>query len=112
MRKFCAIFLLTGCAALAPVVQDVRLSDRQLTLVMSDGSTCKADWRAGPGQICGYGYQVTVDQHPNPLRQLTAGLVLALGGKGIQPPMAEVVLTDARGHESRFTLPKPVDLTD
>lgn len=110
MRKLLAFTLLSACAAMPAQVQDLRLSDRALTIAMSDGTACHADWRAGPGEACGYHYEVQVDQTANPLRKIADGLVLALGSQNMLAPMAKVTLTDAQGRTLTFVSPKPVEL--
>lgn len=110
MRKLLAFTLLAACAAMPAQVQDVRLSDTTLTIAMTNGTACHADWRAGPGEACGYHYEVQLDQTANPLRKIAEGLVLALGGQNILAPMAKVTLTDAQGHALTYISPKPVAL--
>lgn len=120
MRKMLAVLVLGGCAGLTapPVPQAARLSSEVLTLTLSDGTICRADWVAagGAGQFrdCGpgFGYAVTVVRNPNLLRQLFTGLTEALGAEGVVPPMAEVVITDAMGRDHVFVSPPPVDLSD
>jgi hypothetical protein len=117
MRKFLGLMLLAGCAMplAAPVPQAARLSSDVLTVTLSDGTTCRANWAAagGAGRLdpCGpgYGYAVRVVENPNVLRQLFTGLTAALGAEGAVPPMAEVVITDAAGVERVFVSPPPVD---
>ncbi len=105
---------LSACAAAPgqPVPQDVRLTDTDLVLRLSDGTQCRTTWAGAPqGRLdgCGpgYGYAVTVAEDPNLLRQLVEGLVLALGGAGLLAPMAEVVITDPAGIDHVFTSPPP-----
>ena len=120
MKKFLApvlpiVLALAACAA--PVVpsanaqlQSVRLSDRELTLVLQNGTRCMIDWRKQPVgrmETCGpgYGYAVHVDPNPNVLRQLVEGVVLALGGSGLLTPMAEVVITGPGGTDEVYSFP-------
>lgn len=120
MRKLLMVLALGGCAGLqtAPVPQAARLSNETLTLVLSDGSACKAAWAASGGagrfETCGpgFGYAVNVVQNPNLLRKLFTGLTDALGAEGAVPPMAEVVITDAMGRDHVFVSPPPADLSD
>lgn len=120
MRWMAGLLVLGGCAAvdMAPVPQSARLSAEVLTLVLSDGSVCKAPWAeaggAGRFQDCGpgFGYAVDVVENPNLLRQLFTGLTEALGAEGHVPPMAEVVITDAMGRDHVFVSPPPADLSD
>ncbi len=107
-----------GCSALdtGPVPQTARLSPDVLTLTLSDGTICRADWVAAPvGRLedCGpgFGYVVQVVEDPNLLRQLFTGLTKALGADGHVPPMAEVVITDAMGRDHVFVSPPPDALT-
>lgn len=117
MRWLIGILALGGCAALqtTPVPQTARLSANTLTLVLSDGTVCKADWVAssGAGRLdpCGpgFGYAVEVVENPNLLRQLFTGLTEALGADGLAAPMAEVVITDATGRDHVFVSPPPAD---
>ncbi len=79
-------------------------------LRLSDGTTCRTDWQAAPvGRLegCGpgYGYAVTVADRPNLVRQLAEGLVLALGGRNVLAPLAEVVITDPAGIDTVFVSP-------
>jgi hypothetical protein len=120
MRWMIGCLALAGCAALetAPVPQAARLSSEVLTLTLSDGTTCRADWAAAGGagrfDACepGFGYAVNVVENPNLLRQLFTGLTEALGADGAVPPMAEVVITDATGRDHVFVSPPPLNLSD
>ncbi|MEZ5796179.1 MAG: hypothetical protein R3D63_00960 [Paracoccaceae bacterium] len=112
MKRLAPILLLSACVAASgpPVPQSVRLTDQALVLSLSDGARCSVDWAAAPvGRLdgCGpgYGYAVTVEDNPNILRQLVQGIVLALGGRGVLAPMAEVVITDPAGIDHVFTSP-------
>lgn len=115
MRWMIAALALAGCAALqtGPVPQAARLSAEVLTLTLSDGTVCRANWAVagGAGRLepCGpgYGYAVTVVENPNILRQLFTGLTEALGAEGTVAPMAEVVITDAMGRDHVFVSPPP-----
>ena len=109
MRKLMAVLLLGGCAALpvSPVPREARLSAEVLTLVLSDGTTCRADWASsgGAGRFAdcgpGFAYAVEVVEKPNPLRQVVQALI----GEGALAPMAEVVITDAAGRAHVFVSP-------
>jgi hypothetical protein len=113
MRKILVLMLLAGCAGVVgnPQPQAARLSADVLTLTLSDGTVCRADWAAavGAGRLddCGpgYGYAVKVVENPNILRQLFTGLVAALGAEGVSPPLAEVVITDPAGMDWVFVSP-------
>nr|WP_241741495.1 hypothetical protein [Gemmobacter straminiformis] len=115
-RSVLLLGLLAGCAAAggAAVPQAARLSGETLTLSLSDGSVCRAPWKAegGAGRLegcgAGYDYRVTEVAKPNLLRQLFVGVTDALGAEGAVPPMAEVVVTGA-GRDWRFVSPPPVD---
>lgn len=114
MRALIPLVVLAGCAGLpAPQPQAARLSADVLTVTLTDGSVCRADWRAGAGRLapCGPGYdwQVEVVRDPNILRQLAEGALGALGGADLLAPMAVVTLTDPRGAVFRFASPPPVD---
>jgi hypothetical protein len=107
-----------GCAPVGigmAVPASARLSADVLTVTLSDGSVCRADWAANGGigrmETCGagYGYAVNVVEKPNILRQLAVGIVDALGADGALPPLAEVVLTDASGRDYSFVSPPPVE---
>jgi hypothetical protein len=120
MRKLLVVLALSGCVGLqaTPVPQAARLSAEVLTLTLSDGTVCRANWAAsgsaGRFENCGagFGYAVTVVENPNLLRQLFSGLTEALGADGAVPPMAEVVITDAMGRDHVFVSPPPLDLSD
>lgn len=113
--------MMMGLAACAPgaagmaVPVSARLSAQVLTVSLSDGSICRADWAAagGVGRMdncgAGYGYAVSVVEKPNLLRQLAVGIVAALGADGALAPLAEVVLTDASGRDYSFVSPPPAD---
>jgi opacity protein-like surface antigen len=115
------MILAVGLAACAPaaigmaVPTAARLSADVLTVTLSDGSVCRADWAAsgGNGRMddcgAGYGYAVTVVEKPNILRQLAVGIVDALGADGALAPLAELVLTDASGRDYSFVSPPPVE---
>lgn len=120
MRWMIGILALGGCVGLqpVPVPQAARLSAEVLTLSLSDGTVCRANWAAAGGagrfESCGpgFGYAVNVVENPNLLRQLFTGLTAALGADGAVPPMAEVVITDANGRDHVFVSPPPTDLSD
>lgn len=117
MRKLLVVMLLSGCAMplATPAPQAARLSTEVLTLTLTDGTICRANWatEGGAGRLepCGpgYGYSVRVVENPNILRQLFTGLTTALGAEGAVPPMAEVVITDPAGVDSVFVSPPPSD---
>ncbi len=120
MRWMIGVLALGGCAALQapPVPQAARLSPEVLTLTLTDGTICKAGWKAAGGagrfEDCGpgFGYAVNVVENPNILRQLFTGLAEALGAEGTVAPMAEVVITDATGRDHMFVSPPPSNLSD
>ena len=113
MRWMILPVLLGACVATGGTVepQAARLSAEVLTLTLSDGTVCRADWQAngGVGRMddCGpgFGYVVTPVADPNLARQMFAGMVQALGAEGHLPPMAEVVITDAMGRDHVFVSP-------
>jgi hypothetical protein len=117
MIRFLPILLIAGCAVVQgnAVPQAARLSSDVLTVTLSDGSTCRADWVAsgGSGRLeecgAGYGYAVKLIENPNMLRQIFTGLTRALGAEGAVPPLAEVVITDAAGIDTVFVSPPPVE---
>lgn len=123
MRRFgfAVMVVLAGCSALPGQPdpnarpQSARLSETLLTVSLSDGTICRAEWRAagGAGRLepCGqgFGYAVKEVQNPNILRQLFTSLTKALGAEGSVPPMAEVVITDAAGIDTVFVSPPPVE---
>ena len=124
MRTGSIGLMFAGLAACAPlavgmaVPASARLSAEVLTVTLSDGSVCRANWAASGGvgrmEECGagFGYAVTVVQKPNILRQLAVGIVEALGAEGALAPMAEVVLTDASGRDYSFVSPPPLPNSD
>jgi hypothetical protein len=119
MRKVLLLTLLAGCAAVGqPVPQAARLSSEVLTLTLSDGTVCRADWAAagGTGRLepCGPGYDYAVDvvENPNLLSQIFTGLTEALGAEGAVAPLAEVTITDPAGRTRVFVSPPPADLDD
>ena len=108
---------LAGCAAVPRPVepQAARLSREVLTVTLSDGTICRANWAAadaggsvvdGRLEPCGPGfdYRVTVVERPNLLRQLWSGLTEALGAEGLVPPLAQVEIS-AGGEVWTFTSP-------
>ena len=112
MRWMIGLMALAGCATLqpTPVPQAARLSTEVLTLTLSDGTVCRANWAATPvGRMddCGpgFGYAVRVIDNPNILRQIWSGLTTALGAEGAVPPLAEVVITDPAGVDRVFASP-------
>ena len=124
MRACVFGMLMAGLAACAPgavgmaVPASARLSADVLTVTLTDGSVCRADWAAsgGVGRMdgcgAGFGYTVNVVQKPNILRQLAEGIVEALGAEGALAPLAEVVLTDASGRDYSFVSPPPLPNSD
>lgn len=115
MKRLALLLLLAGCAGFsaAPVPQAARLSADVLTVTLSDATVCRVQWQAaGRLENCGPGFDYTValDQNPNILRKWVQELVLALNAKGVVPPLAEVVITDAQGRAYRFASPPPVKL--
>ncbi len=115
MRKLLLCMALAGCTGTVPgnpVPQSARLSAEVLTLTLSDGTVCRANWRAAPvGRMdrCGpgYGYAVRVIPNPNILRQIWTELTTALGADGAVAPLAEVVITDPAGVDRVFVSPPP-----
>lgn len=117
MRVMVAVVMVAGLAGCAMPVgsvepQAARLSQSVLTVSLSNGAVCRADWAAagGAGRLepCGpgYDYRVTVVERPNLLRQFWSELTRALGAEGVVPPMAKVEITD--GVESwTFASPPP-----
>ena len=115
MKRLAVLLLLAGCAGFsaAPVPQAARLSADVLTVTLSDATVCRAQWQAaGRLENCGPGFDYTValDQNPNILRKWVQELALVLNAKGVVPPLAEVVITDAQGRAWRFASPPPVKL--
>ena len=116
--------MLLGLAACTPmaagmaVPREARLSAEVLTVTLSNGAICRANWATsgGAGRLedcgAGYGYAVTVEARPNILRQLAVGIVAALGAEGSLAPLAEVVLTDASGRDYSFVSPPPLPISD
>lgn len=107
---------LAACATLPqPEPQGASLSDSTLTVALSDGTRCTADWRAagGAGQMeaCALPlrYAVTEVADPNILRKFWVELAEALGAEGIAPPMADVVVTGADGRTWRYVSPPPAE---
>lgn len=117
MRKLLLCLALSGCVSAGPgnpVPQAARLSADVLTLTLSDGMVCRANWAAAPvGRMdqCGpgYGYAVRVIENPNILRQIWTELTTALGADGAVAPLAEVVITDPAGVDRVFVSPPPSD---
>ena len=107
--------VLAACASMpAPEPQGASLSETALTVKLSDGTRCTADWSAsgGQGQMDGcavpLSYSVTEVANPNILRKLWVQLTDALGAEGIAPPMADVVITGEGGRTWRYVSPPPV----
>ena len=111
-----ALVALTGCAGggQAPVPQSARLSAEVLTVVLGDGTVCRADWAAagGAGRLerCGpgYDYRVTLVERPNLLRRFWTELTRALGAEGAVPPMARVEISGG-GRSWDFASPPSVE---
>lgn len=99
--------------AAEPLPTEARLSDKTLTVRLTDGSTCTAPWRETGGQgrftdcAAPLSYQVTEVANPNILRKLWIELVQALQAEGIAPPMADVTVTSDQGRNWRFVSPPP-----
>ncbi len=115
-KSMALLVLLAGCVT-APVgvarPDQARLSASVLTLVLTDGTICRANWTAAPvGRFAhcgqGFGYAVEVVKNPNILRQIWTGITSALGAEGAVPPMAQVVITDASGVDHVYASPVPV----
>ena len=107
---------LAACATMpAPEPQGASLSDSTLTVKLSDGTRCTADWLAAGGQgrmegcALPLSYTVTEVENPNILRKLWVQLADALGAEGIAPPMADVVVTADDGRQWRYVSPPPVE---
>jgi len=117
MRKLLFCLALAGCVGTVPgnaVPQAARLSAEVLTLTLSDGTVCRANWATVPvgrmdGCGPGFGYAVRVIDNPNILRQIWTGLTTALGAEGVVPPLAEVVITDPSGVDRVFVSPPPTE---
>lgn len=124
MRFGFGVAMLAGLAACAPGIVGnaapaaAKLSAEVLTVTLTDGTVCRADWAAsgGVGRMddcgAGFGYAVHAVQKPNILRQLAVGIVEALGAEGALAPLAEVVLTDASGRDYSFVSPPPLPNSD
>ena len=115
MAGLVVVAVLAGCALPGGGVEprEARLSPSVLTVSLSNGMVCRADWAAAGGvgrlEPCGpgYDYRVTLVERPNLLRQFWSELTRALGAEGVVPPMASVEITD--GVESwTFASPPPV----
>jgi len=119
MAGLVVVAVLAGCALPGGGVEprEARLSPSVLTVSLSNGTVCRADWAAAGGvgrlEPCGpgFGYAVRVVDNPNILRQLFTGLTEALGADGAVPPMAEVTITDPAGVDRVFVSPPPSDLS-
>ncbi len=124
MRAGLVAVLMLGVVACAPqsggmaAPASARLSADVLTVTLTDGTICRANWAAagGVGRMdscgAGLGYAVTVVEKPNILRQLAVGIVEALGAEGALAPLAEVVLTDTSGRDYSFVSPPPLPKSD
>lgn len=115
MAGLAVVAVLAGCALPGGGVepQAARLSSEVLTVSLSNGTVCRADWVAagGAGRLepCGpgYDYRVTLVERPNLLRQFWTELTRALGAEGVVAPLASVEITD--GVEVwTFASPPPV----
>ncbi len=108
--RFAPLLLLLACGLAPPVPQAARLSADHLTLVMSDGTSCKAPVGVGQMPGCGAGliFRVDLVENPNLLRRVMEGAFGALGAEGALAPMAVVTVTDAAGRDYRFVSPPPV----
>jgi hypothetical protein len=114
MGALAVVGVLAGCAGMTgtPEPQAARLSATVLTVTLSDGTVCRADWAAagGAGRLepCGpgYDYRVSVVEKPNLLRQIWTELTRALGAEGAVPPMAQVELASG-GRVWAFASPPP-----
>jgi hypothetical protein len=115
MAGLAVVAVLAGCGLPGGGVepQAARLSSEVLTVNLSDGTVCRAEWAAagGAGRLepCGPGfdYRVTLVERPNLLRQFWTALTRALGAEGVVAPMGKVEITD--GVEVwTFASPPPV----
>lgn len=103
-----------GCAALTgnPVPREVRLSDTAMTMTLTDGTLCRLkNWQARPVgrfESCGpgFGYAITVEGQPNPLRAALEDIGGAVSGN-LLAPMAQIVITDPAGYDHAFSSPVP-----
>jgi hypothetical protein len=118
MKHFWAVLVfVAGCTAPIGVAQPdtARLSNTVLTLTLTDGTVCRANWVAAGGagrfENCGpgYGYAVRVIDNPNILRQIFTSLTHALGADGAVAPLAEVTITDPAGSDRVFVSPPDLD---
>ena len=104
----------SACAPLSMTARPdtARLSADRLVGTLTNGSTCAANWVAEGGagtlQPCALSYQVIPEANPNPLRKATEEILGALQAGASQPPMAEIVVTEASGRVSRFVSPLPL----
>ena len=116
MRRIVLAFGLAASACapqiMPPRPDTARLSAERLVVVMTDGSTCAANWQAEGGagtlQPCALAYRVTPEANPNPLRKATEEVLRALDASKAQPPMAVIEVTEAQGRFVRFVSPLPV----
>ena len=103
-----------GPADFARKPVEARLGRAALEVLMSDGATCRAalvgdaPW-AGTMGDCGLGFSVVPTGAGSPVRMAFDAMVAAIRAGDLVAPMADIVLTDARGRGFAFASPVPLE---
>lgn len=106
--------MLAGCVAAAPRPLSVTLTDTEITVPMSDGSTCFGQAPEGSGTTwagtltgCATPYRYSVEFEPgtNPVRFVLEEVFGAIGLEGALAPLATVTIVDADGVVRTFASP-------
>lgn len=112
--------LAAGCAALAttPSPSAVSLTESQLDVRMSNGTTCigtpsQAGALTWSGALAncpqGFAYTVEIDPRSNILREAVRIVLEAVELDDLISPVAQVSVTDPDGRVYGFALPRPVN---
>ena len=111
-----AAAMLAACTAaeLAPHPAEARLGRAALTVMMTNGTSCRANlvgpapW-SGSLPECGLGFAVTPSGQGSAIRLAFDQFIAAIRAGDILAPMAAIRLTDAEGQTYDFSSPVPLD---
>ena len=113
---FAPLVLLAACTAaeFAPHPAEARLGRAALTVVMTNGTSCRTDlvgpapW-SGSLPECGLGFSVTPTGQGSAIRLAFDQVIAAIRAGDLVAPMAAIRLTDAGGRIYDFTSPVSLD---
>ncbi|QBY01054.1 hypothetical protein E2K80_10220 [Rhodophyticola sp. CCM32] len=111
-----ALIALSACSIGPARPLSVALTETNITVPMSNGTTCRDTASPGAGnqwsgnlQGCPtpYAYTVEIDPGTNPVRYILQEIFTALGNPDVIAPVARVTITDDTGRTRVFASPQP-----